>query len=105
MNFLEKLKIDRKNLVNSLCENINSLEKIAFEQQTEIEKLNIELQAMRGSANSYKKAYEELRQEQLDLIRSIKHVKSEAVKEWSEKLQDEIGFDCIENLVKEMAGD
>jgi hypothetical protein len=36
---LGKLKNDRQNLINSLCENIAALESIAFEQQAEIERL------------------------------------------------------------------
>lgn len=34
-----KLKNDRENLINSLCDNIAALERIAFEQQAEIERL------------------------------------------------------------------
>ena len=39
MKFLNKLKSDRQNLINNLIENIESLEKLAFEQQAEIKRL------------------------------------------------------------------
>ena len=70
-------------------------------QKVEIERLNIELQAMRNAANSYKKNYET--------------AKSEAIKEFAERLKHFIipqkadGYTReivlkrdIDNLVKEM---
>lgn len=70
-------------------------------QMYEIEKLTVELQAMRGAANSYKMHYKEAR--------------AEAVKEFAERLTDKaelvrvnafdskwaISQDDIDNLVKE----
>lgn len=66
-------------------------------QKAEIERLEIELKAMRGTANTYKKWYHE--------------AKSEAIKEFAERLKEKFGIsDCIvtidsndtDNLVKEM---
>ena len=68
-------------------------------QKAEIERLNIELQSMRSAANSYKWHYET--------------AKSEAIKEFAERLKekasrgfwDELAYadvDDIDNLVKEM---
>ena len=70
-------------------------------QKAEIERLNIELQAMRSAANSYKKHYET--------------AKSEAIKEFAEKLKEysfldnlsldgkeTVYVDDIDNLVEEM---
>lgn len=74
--------------------------KITENQQAEIEKLTIENQSLRMAANSYKSHYNE--------------AKSEAVKEFAERLKKECIIDrgyeilqegTIDNLVKEMAGD
>lgn len=43
MKLLEKLKTDRQDLISKLCDNIDSLERIAFEQQAEIERLKTKL--------------------------------------------------------------
>ena len=66
-------------------------------QQEEIERLEIELDAMRGAANSYKFHYNE--------------AKTEAIKEFAERLKkafikcDPMFNRHIDNLVKEMVGD
>jgi hypothetical protein len=39
MKILEKLKTDRQDLIAKLCDNIDALERIALEQQAEIERL------------------------------------------------------------------
>lgn len=44
MKILNKLKNDRQDLINNLNENIVSLEKIAYEQQAEIERLKADLE-------------------------------------------------------------
>lgn len=68
--------------------------------QTEIENLKIELSSMRTAANSYKMHYED--------------GKSEAVKEFAERLKEKysiadvivtVDATDIDNLVKEMVGD
>lgn len=70
-------------------------------QQEEIERLKVENQSLRTAANSYKMHYE--------------NAKSEAVKEFAEKLKrvwsdnrydsPDIEFDYFIDLVKEMVGD
>lgn len=68
-------------------------------QKEEIDRLNIELQSMRSAANSYKMHYET--------------AKSEAIKEFAERLKTKLQWDTefenmlvfetdIDNLVKEM---
>lgn len=56
-------------------------------QQAEIDRLNIELKAMRGAANSYKAHYEDLKSENLETIKILKTAKSEAVREFAENLK------------------
>ena len=74
-------------------------------QKEEIERLEIELDAMRGAANSYKFHYNE--------------AKSEAIKEFAERLKNDLFYKCgdlnytetcdtrrlIDNIVKEMVGE
>lgn len=105
MKFLNKLKTERQDLINSLNENIEALEKIAYEQQIEIEKLQ-----------HYKQSYEDLKAEHLELIRNIKPCQTEAIKEFVKRAKKEcayifnmkdrttmlIALDAIE---KEMVGD
>ena len=55
-------------------------------QQAEIDRLNIDLKAMRGAANSYKAHYEELKSENFETIKILKTAKSEAVREFAEEL-------------------
>lgn len=47
MKYLNKLKLDRKELINNLCESIDALERIAFEQYAEIERLKAENEKLR----------------------------------------------------------
>lgn len=102
MKLLNKLKSDRQDLISNLLDNIESLEKLAFEQQAEIERL-------RNSESTYRSCYESL----TDMYESAK---SEAIKEFAEKLPGLIpNFNgdtvmlCVEraikHLVKEMVGD
>ena len=94
-----------RNVLSLLCQKeatIVSLQTVKEHQQAEIEKLEIELDAMRGAANSYKFHYNES--------------KSEAIKEFVERLKKvwwnngyespDVDFDdFIDNLVKEMVGE
>ena len=102
MNFLEKLKTDRQDLISKLCDNIDSLERIALEQQAEIERLekeNVKLHTI--------------------IPKMIVEAKAEAIKDFWEKIKKyckrEVCFftpqderELIKygnNLVKEMVGD
>jgi uncharacterized membrane protein YqiK len=96
MKFLNKLKSDRQDLINSLQENIDSLEKLAYEQQAEIERLKAEADCADGYAEAL-----------------VEKAKSEAIKEFAERLKAiaiekgsvPIVFSDIDNLLKEMVGD
>ena len=90
-----KLKNDRENLINILCDNIAALERIAFEQQAEIERLNNNISAMATT-----------------LSNSAKETRAEAIKGFAERLKGNckvIGAPLItnriDNLVKEMVGE
>ena len=74
-----------KTLCNEVGANILGLIK---RQQAEIDRLNIDLMAMRGAANSYKAHYEDLKSENLETIKILKTAKSEAVREFAEKLKE-----------------
>lgn len=56
-------------------------------QQAEIDRLNIDLKAMRGAANSYKAHYEDLKSENLETIKILKTAKSETVRKFAENLK------------------
>ena len=97
-------------------------------QKAEIERLSIELQAMRGAANSYKAENEKLLNHYfIDTKMGEGTPKQKAIKEFAEKLKKEIQDKkykyvtetnysktcnavidscvvCIDNLVKEMVG-
>lgn len=60
----------------AVCDDVLSL---ANRQKAEIERLEIELKTMRGTANTYKKWYHE--------------AKSEAIKEFAENLKEEMRLD------------
>ena len=94
-------------------------------QKAEIERLNVELKAMRGSANSYKLENERL-QKNIDGLNiftknHIKVIRLQAIKEFANRLKNKIKTECnpygkptfdydtslaimcyIDNLVKEM---
>ena len=83
-------------------------------QKAEIERLNVELKAMRGAANSYKLEIERL-------LQKLQQAKSEAIKDFAERLKEKLlgmGTNTtygkfkygtvksyeIDNLLKEMEG-
>lgn len=87
-------------------------------KQAENENLNIELQAMRNAANSYKAEVERCKGVIKMLEENVKTAKSEAIKEFAERLKDmtilstlnTIGAKMVEiadidNLVKETVSD
>ena len=90
----------------------------------EINRLEIELKAMRGAANSYKAEVERLERSAKqwedtakDLYISRENIKAEAVKEFAERLKEKatphyfdnthfaVKVEEIDNLVKEMVGE
>lgn len=74
------------------CQLITATEayKLIKRQQAEIERLNIDLKAMRGAANSYKAHYEDLKSENLETIKILKTAKFETVKEFAESLKESL---------------
>lgn len=61
-------------------------------QKVEIENLKVELKVMRGAANSYKMAYEKLKKTPYEMQVEVsdkieKQIKSEAIKEFAERLK------------------
>ena len=94
---------------------------IIAELQRKNEELEIKLQAMRGVANNYKAQNNTLLDLQKPLLMKAEKAKSEAIKEFAERLKaqfelrpsyhrltlivcDEVR-NAIDNLVKEMVGD
>ncbi len=83
-------------------------------QQKEIDRLNIDLKAMRGAANSWKAEVQRICKKEFDNIEiDIEAVKSEAVREFAERLKwrtheiscnelQVVTEDDIDKLVKEM---
>ena len=98
-------------------------------QKVEIENLKVELKVMRGAANSYKMAYEKLKKTPYEMQVEVsdkieKQIKSEAIKEFAERLKIKVKMynsedvnegdliddhltvgetaEIIDNLVKEM---
>lgn len=85
-------------------------------QQEEIDRLNIDLKAMRGAANSWKAEVQRICKREFDNIEiDIEAVKSEAVREFAERLKeklkansnygdiyDVVAYDCIDKLMEEM---
>ena len=102
---------DAINLIISQKEENERLEK-------EIERLDIELKAMRGAANSYKAEVEIYKSGMManakvvkQLTKELKITKAEAIKEFADRLKREayiergfmtFSYVAIENLVKEM---
>ena len=111
MKLLNKLKSDRQDLITNLCDNIDSLEKLAYVQQAEIERLQ--------------KAGEEAvscftRMESLYKIKckELEVAKSEAIKEFADKYEKAVlplltsatldkkdGIHACLDILKEMVGD
>ena len=84
-------------------------------QQAEIDRLNIDLKAMRGAANSWKAEVKRICKKEFDNIEiDIEAIKSEAVREFAERYKKEITeryediaykdlfFGVIDRLVEEM---
>ena len=72
------------------CRNILDFKILDFinRQQAEIDRLNIDLKAMRGAANSWKAEVERICKKELDNIEiDIETVKSKAVREFAESLK------------------
>lgn len=66
-------------------------------QQAKIERLNIDLKAMRGAANSWKAEVQRICKKEFDNIEiDIEAVKSEAVREFVERLKVEDFDRCID---------
>lgn len=100
------------------CQLITATEayKLINRQQAEIDRLNIDLKAMRGAANSWKAEVQRICKREFDNIEiDIEAVKSEAVREFAEKLKeklkansnygdiyDVVAYDCINKLMEEM---
>ena len=123
--------------VHSMMINIGLIEDaldLINRQKAEIEKLTTELVGMRGAANSYKMHYDNAQAEikelkmvieaindtiyplpfETDFDKAIKTAKAEAIKEFAERLKEEIvqipawgrvAEKKIDNLVKEMVGE
>lgn len=71
-------------------EDVCTLLDIINRLQAEKQNLEIELKAMRGSANSYKAEVERLKTEKDNLIRTYAECQAEAVKEFADRLHDEV---------------
>ena len=111
MKLLNKLKDDRQNLINSLLDNIKSLERIAFEQQAEIERLEQFYDDMQDAIYSF-------REDHVKVKFFKKEIETKAIKEFAERLKEKksyyietdnsckwfkgVSADDIDNLVKEM---
>ena len=123
MKFLNKLKEERQDLINSLIENIESLEQIAHEQQAELDGKDVEIMNLKHEV-------ERLQNERIERIRELTRevydkemaeAKSEAIKYFAKEHRkimmafcdddDQISLKVCEydantnNLVKEMVGD
>ena len=81
---------DIKSTENTIVtETINTLYNLINRQQAEIERLNIDLKTMREAANSWKAEVERICKKEFDNIEiDIEAVKSEAVREFAEKLTE-----------------
>lgn len=104
-------------LTSSECmgELMKDLFDLTNRQQAESEKLEIELKAMRGAANSYKAEVERLQKENerfADIGKMYSEIRAEAIKEFAERLKEMklnkqvlrlplLDLD-VDNLVKEM---
>ena len=89
MLVLQKM-CDIKSTENTIvAETINTLYNLIKRQQAEIDRLNIDLKAMRGAANSWKAEVQRICKREFDNIEiDIETVKSEAVREFAEKLKE-----------------
>lgn len=85
-------------------ETVKTLYNLINRQQAEIDRLNIDLKAMRGAANSWKAEVQRICKKEFDNIEiDIEAVKSEAVREFAERLKNKTyPFPCaigVENAV------
>ena len=71
---------------------LNAVSDLINRQKAEIEKLKVELKAMRGAANSYKLENERL-------LQKLQQAKSEAIKEFAERLKMICGLTMIANII------
>ena len=103
MKLLNKLKSDRKDLINNLNDNIEALEKIVLEKQAEIERLrNIVKADLLTAKEDFKLS-----------LSDITKIRAEAIKEFWERLKLKkaavdswvVYVESGDNLVKEMVGD
>ena len=105
-------------MVKDALDIINCLKIENAELQLKKSEMEIELQAMRGAANSYKAEVERLMPFgcQVEVSKNIeKEIKSEAIKEFAERLKEEATVDDdsiwwiagvdIDKVLKEMVGD
>lgn len=71
------------------AETAETLYNLIIRQHEKIDRLNIDLKAMRGAANSWKAEIERICKKEFDNIEiDIETVKSEAVREFAEKLKE-----------------
>ena len=111
----------------TVCENdLHAIERYALDlinrQKAEIDNLNIELQAMRGAANSYKAEIERLEKGSLKEAmtfnsKTISNIRAEAHKEFAKELNNKgmlpheinddyaVGLKTIDNCLKELVGE
>lgn len=126
---LNKLKNDSQEIINNLQVTVDSLITIAFEYQTENEKLMAEIEKYRHIEQTVKdfwselkklSAFKDLQEPTLtELLEYIEYANAEAIKEFAERLKEnidngelyttssdyEMTIEHIDNLVKEMVGD
>lgn len=73
------------------AETVETLYSLIVRQQAEIDRLNIDLKAMRGAANLWKAEVQRIYKKEFDNIEiDIETVKSATVKEFAEKLKDSL---------------
>jgi hypothetical protein len=114
MKLLNKLKSDRQDLISNLLDNIESLEKLAFEQQAENERLKISFDAQASLIEKKNLAYDRICVKHRNEINTAK---SEAIKEFVKKFEKKIKDvkftlgqtweiqNALKDTLKEMVGD
>ena len=121
----------QKAMIDGLIAGQETLQKTLCDKNAEIERLNVELVGMRGACESYKRHYDNAKAEIEKWKRDanltnfvigeniqwhIDKAKSEAIKEFVERLKEKLQWDVefdnklvfesdIDNLVKEMEGE
>lgn len=117
MNFLEKLKNDRQDLISKLCDNIDSLERIALEQQAEIDYLTNKLEcllchATDGRLSKHNYPLKVMETGVTDAMNgNYNQGYDDGIKEFVERLKQGcpgdllvISFDALDKLGEEMTG-